>query len=97
MEFMPYLLKFKQPCLSPKRARQGTFNAGFKYDSSLSQLVLEKDGEWRPVISCSSVQGLVTKKRDTEDGDDMKDRWMPPAQNPATRSGRGHASPTASL
>lgn len=67
---IPYLVRFKKECVSPKR---NSFD-GMEYDEKLDMLMIRENGSLIPAID--SDHFLNTKKADIEKGEDQKDTLM---------------------
>ncbi len=69
----PFLLKFAQPCLSPRRT---PVNQDYTYDESVDMVRWEGSPERPFAIDVQGEKGPITKKADIEKGDDEKDLRM---------------------
>ncbi len=73
MSIQPFLLRFKQPCLSPDRAVPDT---EYIYDDSVDMVRWLGSLEQPLAIETSEGSGPKTKKKDLEKGEDNKDWRM---------------------
>lgn len=69
----PFLFRFKNECISPRRA---SMESAAKYDEEQDMLVVLENGRYVPAIDSQQYHVLATKKADIEKGDDQKDTLM---------------------
>lgn len=70
----PFLLRFAQPCQSPKRFTKPTREYFYDTESSLVRWANGIDNP--PAVIRAGIQPPQTKKADIEKGEDAKDRRM---------------------